>query len=207
MKHRHLFGAAALLLCGLCVGLAGCGGAGTKVDAETWSAAFDNLDNYTISVEGAISIKVADDMVQLYNPGTSIIASAKNDEYYLSYREGEWEKRNDDDVLYQSITTGYNLMLSLLKDSYEEFTFKDGQYQCETLTLNTEAGGRDVSITMNHIAVTFDNKVLKEITFGMDPVEGNPNPSVAADATAKISEFGTTTIELPAEYTDKTTKG
>lgn len=185
-------------------------GARTKVDAETWSAAFDNLDNYTISAEGAISIKVADDMVQLYNPGLSIIASATSDEYYLSYREGVWEKTNHGDggkVTYQSITTGYNLMLSLLKDSYEAFTFKDGQYQCETLTLNTEANGRDVSITMNHITVTFDNKVLKEITFGMDPVEGNPNPSVAADATAKISEFGTTSIELPTEYTDKTTKG
>ena len=202
MKHRTIFGAAAILSLGLCVGFTGCGG-GSEVNAETWSAAFDNLNNYTVSGEG-IDLKVADDMVLLVNPGSSLIASATSDEYYLSYRDDVWEKQSDGGkVTYQSITTSYNLILALFKDSYKEFTFTDGQYQCETLTLNTEANGRDVSITMNHIAVTFNNDTLKEITYDLEPVEGNPNPSVV---TLKISEFGTTTVELPTEFDDKTAK-
>ena len=220
MKHRHLFGTAALLLCGLSVCLAVCGGAGTKVDAETWSAAFDNLNNYTISgttdsggasfVNGDSVVKLADGWLMSDTSsqpnGSKNIVSSTSDEYYIyPYTGYEWEKMNDGTgkEVYETATMVYNMIFSLFKESYDKFTFTDGQYICESLIMNRKIMDTEISVHVQNISISFEGDGLKELMFEIVASTGS---SSEAKSSMKITEFGTTTIEFPTEFVDKTTK-
>ena len=163
----------------------------SEVTADQWKNALSKETSLTIKMkdgEDIITIKVDGEKVLLDSYGTVQIVSKEGDKYYMyiSSDGSSWSKSDSSAAFYESIAGIYKHFLSLFKNDYNSFTYKDGVYTCAFLD-KTETEYENVTVGVcKNIVITFSND--KVVNSKFDVEGGYP---------VEITDIGTTTINLP----------
>lgn len=164
------------------------------VTATEWVQVFVSTDNYTAtSTQGGTDsiVKADKDKFGVSASGYTMIYAKDGGSYYVySYTNSQWMRMSVAEYIYKAMADSMRETMSAFKDKMPEFTYSEGVYSAAEISLETSDG----ATTVKNVKIKFENGKLT----GMDyyaVVQGN-------DVHCVISNVGTTTVEVPAQYTE-----
>lgn len=210
MKRKSVL-TATLIFC-LTFGLGACGSS-AEVTADEWKKNFSALTNFTLEMRvpdwsfhetRAVVYKMDGDIIELeeLNKDGTVTQfrgiMTKEDERYYTYiqgRDGEWRRESFRKSSYDENVAAINVPSDILIDRYDLFLFENGNYVCDTFTIQAER-----TVTVENAVVSFANKTIAEVTLTVENEDTIEWKNVFYSY--KITKIGSTKIELPSEYVD-----
>lgn len=161
----------------------------TEVTAAEWKQLIEGISNVTVAMGGE-SFKFDGTSMLLVtvddgNNNTSMLTKDGEKYYMYVLKDNAWKRTEATADMYNQSINGFSGILSAFADDYTLFTHADGKYTCASLDKTQSFGA-----TITNIEVVFNNSALVSIKFN------------TPDGLYEIKEIGTTTVEIPANYTE-----
>ncbi len=186
-----------------------------KVTAAEWDELLGNAQNFTLRVydsqtldEVAAIYADKDKFMNATADGKQIVTKEGNEYFMYGYNnsDAEWVKMKFDETEYTAQVAMSLQYCSFLRGQFSMFRYSEADdatstdlaplYHCDSLTLALQG----VDSLLEDITVTFKNGAPYEISYRVVMGEGIDRSAVPY----RLTDFGTTVIELPVDYTDQT---
>lgn len=161
----------------------------TEVTAEQWTQIMESADNFTLNMQqGEYTSTIKIDGIkrmQIFGDDAQIVIKDANEYFSYTLSNGVWTKNSIDEDYYEQSSV-YAVMTTYFKDDFALFAYADGKYTAATL----DKSDTMLNAVLNDVEITIENGALANIKF------------VASSMLCEITDFGTTTVTLPTEYTE-----
>lgn len=183
----------------------------TQMNEDEWkeqATVFADVTNYTLervrvsSGDYIASMKLDGSTYYEEVSGSETILDIENGKYYCYSRDSQTDKWEKDEVTvgrYNSYVGTPSLMVTLaaqaVQNNFSKFAFNAGVYTAEELTVeysSNEFTLRDMEVTV------IGGKIVRAVCVLVDGYSGRGDERITVDY------VGSTSIELPKEYTDNT---
>ncbi len=216
MKKQFMLALAMTGALALALGLAACGGGNnhdkvpetsdSEVTADEWKTIMTDTHNYTVTYSTTFEDEIMQQVNKVdgdkyeYNfeaEGQYCIVERtgdKSDPHYTAYRKKgtEWNLESGSHAEESIMIFNYDeVVLSLLKDDFANFTYSEDKYTCASLTTPDW-----LYTSWKDVTVTFEDGALVSLTADVSYDEGDAGhePLIVH---MELSSVGTTTVAIP----------
>lgn len=162
----------------------------TEVNDKEWYVAFESANNFTmtmVSVTDNMLIKLDGDKMLMEAEGQTVILNKEGADYvsYIFMYEQWFKAPAQPDMLV--IFTLTDQIVAYFANCYNSFTYSNGKYVCASL----DTGDDNMGVLKN-VEVVFENGKIVSVVFDVEE----------ESLRVEITDVGSTTVEIPAKYTD-----